>query len=83
MTEHTLVLLICLAVISLLAALFHTANRGQISALTGLSDVRQALQQILANTQALERTMYEQRRVINDAHKKITAVSKGVVKPVK
>jgi hypothetical protein len=83
MTEHTLVLLVCLAVIGLLAALFYTSNRGQISALTGLSDVRQALQQILANTQTLERTMCEQRHVINDAHKKITAVSKGVIKPAK
>jgi Na+-translocating ferredoxin:NAD+ oxidoreductase RnfG subunit len=83
MSEHTLVLLVCLAVIGLLAALFYTANRGQIAALTGLCDVRQALQQILANTQTLERTMCEQRRVINDAHKKITAVSKGVIKPAK
>jgi hypothetical protein len=58
-------------------------HRSHISALTGLCNVRQALQQILANTQALERSMYEQRRVINDAHKKITALSKVVVKPAK
>ena len=46
-----------------------------------LSEGGLTMQQILVNTQTLERIIRDQRGVINDAHKKITAVSKGVIKP--
>jgi Na+-translocating ferredoxin:NAD+ oxidoreductase RnfG subunit len=81
MTEHLLVLLVCLAVIAVLAILIYVASRGQISALTAACEVRLALQQILANTDKIDRSLHEQRRVLYDAHKRISTVTKGVSKP--
>jgi len=81
MTEHLLVLLVCLAVIAVLAILIYVASRGQISALTAACEIRLALQQIIANTEKIDRSLQDQRRVLYDAHKRISSVTKGVSKP--
>ena len=83
MTEHLLVLLVCVAVIIVLAILIYVASRGQINALAAVYEVRLALQQILANTQKIDCSLDQQRRVLFDAHKRISAVTKGVVKPAR
>jgi hypothetical protein len=83
MTEHLLVLLICLAVIVVLAILICVANRGQINALSAVYEVRLTLQKILADTQKIDHSLDDQRRVLFDAHKRISAVTKGVVKPAR
>jgi D-ribose pyranose/furanose isomerase RbsD len=80
MTEHLLVLLVCLAVIAVLAVLLCVASHGQISALTAIHEIRQDLQQILASTQKIDQSLLQQRRVLYDAHKQISAVTKGVQK---
>lgn len=82
MTEHLLVLLVCLAVIAILAILIYVANRGQISALSAACEIRLTLQQIQANTEKIDRSLQDQRRVLYDAHKRICTVTKGVSKPV-
>ena len=73
MTEHLLVLLVCLAVIALLAILIYVSSRSQASALAGIYEVRLALQEI-------DRSLDDQSRVLYDAHKRISAVTKGVKK---
>ena len=83
MTEHLLVLLVCLAVIAVMAILLYVASRGQLSALSAVCELRQALNQILANTHAIDRSLRDQRRVLYDAHKRICAVTKGVEKAAK
>jgi hypothetical protein len=84
MTEHLLVLLVCLAVIVVLAILIIcVASRGQINALSAVRKVRLNLQQVLANTQKIDHSLDDQRRVLFDAHKRISAVTKGVVKPAR
>ena len=76
MTEHSIVLLVGLAVIVTLAVLIYLSTRNQEST----QPVRQILDQILAGNRAIERTLEQQRRVLNDAHKRIHAVSKGLEK---
>ena len=80
MTEYLLVLHVCLAVIVVLAILIYVANRGQINALSAVYEVRLTLQQVLANTQKIDHSLDNQRHVLFDAHKRISAVTKGVVK---
>jgi hypothetical protein len=80
MNDHALALLICLAVILLLAALLYSASRGQVAALTTICDVRQTLRQIMANTEKIDQSLDHQRPVLNDAHKRIYAVTKGAQK---
>ncbi len=80
MTEHSFVLLVCLAVIAVLAVLIYVASRGQISALTAVCEIRQTLQQLLASTEKIDRSLHDQRRVLYDAHKRISRVTKEVEK---
>ena len=80
MTGQLLVPLVCLAVIAVLAILIYVSGRSQASASAGIYEVLLALQQILANTQQIDRSLADQRRVLYDAHKRITAVTKGVEK---
>ena len=82
MTEHLLVLLVCLAVIAVLAILIYVTSRSQISVLSADCEIRLALQQIIANTEKIDRSLQDQRRVLYDAHKRISSVTKGVSKPV-
>jgi hypothetical protein len=81
MTEHLLVLLVCLAVIAVLAVLIYVASRGQISALSAACEIRLTLQKILTNTEKIDHSLLDQRRVLYDAHKRISSVTKGGSKP--
>jgi hypothetical protein len=78
MNEHLLVLLVCLAVIVVLAALLYAAGRGYLAALTGIGELRSTLSQILASAQNIDQSLRQQRRVLYDAHKRISSVTKGV-----
>ena len=78
MNEQLLVLLVCLAVIVVLAALLYAAGRGYLAALTGIGELRSTVSQILASTQNIDLSLRQQRRVLYDAHKRISAVTKGV-----
>ncbi len=78
MTDQLHVLLVCLAVIVVLAILIYVSSRSQASALAGIYEVRLTLQQILVNTQQIDRSLSDQRRVLYDAHKRICTVTKGV-----
>jgi hypothetical protein len=44
-------------------------------------DLREQFQQVQSNQPTLQRTLDQQRRVINDIHKRIVAVTKGLQKP--
>ena len=83
MTEELPVLLVCLAIIVVLAILIYVSGRGQISALSAVYEVRLTLQQILASTQNIDHSLKDQRRILCDAHKRISAVTKGVAKPAR
>jgi IS1 family transposase len=50
---------------------------------SNLNELRETVQQIVASTQRLERSLKDRRRVINDAHKKTSDVTKGVEKPAR
>ena len=80
MTEHSIVLLAGLAIIATLAVLIYLSSRSQESALTGTCELRRTLDQILAGNRKIEATLEQQRHVLNDAHKRIHAVSKGLEK---
>ena len=81
MIEAIILPLICLAVIVVLAALLFAAGRGYIAALAGVAQLQATLSRILANTTEIERSLRLQRRVLYDAHKRISTVTKGVEKP--
>ncbi len=75
MNEH---LLVCLAVIVVLAALLYAAGRGYLAALTGIGELRSTLSQIHGSVQNIDLSLHQQRRVLYDAHKRISSVTKGV-----
>jgi len=83
MTESTIVLLVCLAIIALMAILIYVSSRGQSSALSAIGEARRTLDQIVAGGRNLEHMLTEQRSVLNDAHRKIHAVTKGLEKPLR
>ena len=83
MTESTIVLLVCLAVIALMAILIYVSSRGQSSALSAIGEVRRTLDQIVASGRNIEHMLTQQRSVLNDAHRKIHAVTKGLEKPLR
>jgi len=78
MTEQLLVLLVCLPVIVVMAVLLYASNRDQISALMAAGEIQRTMQQVLNNTQKIDRSLDDQRRILNDAHKRISSVTKGV-----
>jgi len=82
MTEQLPVLLVCLAIIVVLAILIYVSGRRQISALSAVYEARLTLQQILANTHKIDHSLDDQRRILCDAHQRISAVTKGVPKPI-
>jgi hypothetical protein len=81
MTEHMIVLLVGVAVIVVLAALLYAAGRSYLSAMTSVGELRATLSQVLADTQMIEQSLRQQRRVLYDAHSRLCAVTKGVGKP--
>jgi hypothetical protein len=80
MIAPVIVPLISLVVIVVLAALLFAAGRGYISALAGVAELRGTLARVLAGTEEIEHSLRQQRRVLYDAHKRISAVTKGVEK---
>ncbi len=44
-------------------------------------DLREQLQKVQPSTSALQQELSQQRRVINDIHKRVAAVTKGLQKP--
>jgi type II secretory pathway pseudopilin PulG len=81
MNEHSLVLLTCLVVIVVLATLLYAAGWGYLAALAKVGELSAMLSQILAHTHNMDQSLRQQRRVLYDAHKRISAVTKGVRKP--
>ena len=83
MTESTIVLLVCLAVIALMAILIYVSSHSRTSAIEAICEIRRTLDQLLAGSHRIEETLAQHRRVLNDAHKQIHAVSKGLEKPAR
>jgi hypothetical protein len=81
MNEHSIVLLVCLVVIVILATLLYAAGWGYLAALAKFGELGTMLSMILANTHKMDLSLQQQRHVLNDAHKRISAVTKGVSKP--
>jgi hypothetical protein len=81
MTEQLSTLVVFLATVAGIVAVVYLDRRGQIPALTAIREVREALNQILVNTEKTNNSLRDQRRVLYDAHKRICAVTKGVEKP--
>ena len=73
MTEEAMFLIIYLVIITLLCILIYVINRGQLS----ICELRRTLDEILAGTRRIEAAQEHQRRVLNDAHKKITVLQKA------
>jgi hypothetical protein len=94
-TEHSVVIVVSLAIVAAMAILIYVINRvsavcriyvlgcGQLSAFTAAYELRQTIDQILANTGKIDRSLKDQRRVLNDAHKRICTVTKEVGKPAR
>src|SRR5208337_4061618 len=55
----------------------------QIAAVTAAYELRQFLLQVPVNTEKIDHSMEQHRRVLYDAHKRISSVTKGVQKPAK
>jgi hypothetical protein len=81
MSENAIVLLVCLAVIAVMAILIYVGGRRQITALTTLCEVHRGLDQILAGNREIKTTLEQHRRVLYDAHKQIHTVTKALRKP--
>ena len=81
MTEHTIILLACLAVIVVLAVLTYVSSRNQAAASAAVCEACRTLNHILASNRSIEAALEQHRRVLYDAHKRIYAVSKGLEKP--
>ena len=77
MNEPIMVLLVCLAVILVLAALLYAVGRNYVSALSSIAELRATVARILAHTQNIDDSLRQQRRVLYDAHRRISAVTKG------
>jgi len=81
MTEPSIVLLVCVAVIVVLAALLYAAGRGYLAALSSVGELRATLSRVQADTQNMDQSLRQQRRVLYDAHRRISTVTKGLQKP--
>jgi len=77
MTEYSVVLLACLAIVAVLAVLIYASSRNRVET----CELRRALDRTLDTARHIEAALDQQRRVLYDAHKKIHAVSKGLQKP--
>lgn len=70
------VLLICLAILATLAILVYLSGRDRLA----VCELRRTLDQVLASTRAIEKTVAKDRHVLNDSHKQISAVTKALQK---
>jgi hypothetical protein len=80
MNESTIFLPACLAVIALMAVLIYLSNCGRTAA---LKNIHRRVDQIMAGNRRIEHDLAQHRRVLNDGHKQIHAVSKGLEKPAR
>ena len=81
MNEYSIALLVCCVVIVVLAALLYAAGRGYFAVLANVGELRATLSQVQADTQNMDQSLRQQRRVLYDAHRRLCAVTKGVEKP--
>ena len=81
MTYRSNVLLLCPAAIAAVAALLYAVTRQRPST-DLLGDIHRYLKENVAETRALHRTLRRQRGAINDIHRYLIPVTKGVSKPV-
>jgi len=91
MTERSVVILVSLAIVAAMAIVIYVVNRisaaspyidgcAHLATITAAYELRQNIDQILENTKRIDRSLQDQRSVVNDAHKQISAVTKGVKK---
>ena len=80
MSEQSIVLLACLAIVAVLAVLIYVMSRSQAEALSTICELRRGLDQIAANNRNQEQTLKLHGHVLYDAHKRICAVSKSLEK---
>ena len=78
MTEYVIALLVCCAVIMILAALLYAAGRGYLSAIAGIGELRATLSQVQADTHNKDQSLRQRRHILYDAHKRISAAIKGL-----
>jgi len=72
-----------IALLTTSAGIITVVSLGRRRPNLNFSEARQIIQQVHATTQRLERSLHDQRRELNDAHRKISAVTKGLEEPVK
>ena len=75
MTDNILILCICMGIYALLVLLILVPARRQPPNASAVGELRPALNQIPASARNIEFFLEQQRRVLNDAHKRISAVS--------
>jgi hypothetical protein len=80
MTENTLTLCICTGIYALLVLLILLPTRRQPPNASAGGELRRDLDQILANTQSIKLALDQHRRVLCDAYKRISAVTKWLEK---
>ena len=80
MTDNAVVVFICTGIFALLALLILVPTPRQLAKILPVRELRRDLDQLLASTRNIERTLEQHRRVLNDAHKQISAVTKGLEK---
>ncbi len=81
MNEFSIAHIVCCVVIVVLAALLYAAGRGYLSAIAGIGELRAIISQVQAHTHNMDESLRQQRRVIYDAHRRISSVTKGLQKP--
>jgi len=79
MTDNAVVF-VCTQIFTLLALLILVPTPRQLAKIFAMRALLRDLDQLLARTRNIERTLEQHRRVLNDAHKRISAVSKGLEK---
>lgn len=79
MNARIIILLVCLAIIAMLALLLYISARDRLSAY----ELRRGLDQIKVDIQAIEKTVARDRHILNDAHKQISRVTKALQKPTR
>ena len=83
MNQEWLVLLVCLAVIAILAALLYAAGRAYMAAVTSIADLRSSLDKVHLEAEEIRHAIQLQKPVLYDAHRRISAVTKALAKPAR
>ena len=80
MSDNDVVVFVCTEIFALLALTILVPAPRQLEKILAVRKLRRELGQLLASMRNIERTLEQHRRVLNDAHKHIAAVTKGVGK---